>query len=358
MNMSIMREIRILFVLDHKLMAYRLPFFEQLAKKGYNVSVYHPGPALENISYITQKISHSRNIFPGLIYRANSIAKNTDIVVYMQNIRIINLWFTTLNPFKGYKLIHWGIGTSSAKGLILKPTIISRIRSFLSGFSSAQILYSDYPLPLFSKSIQKKTFIANNTVYNPKMENLSSEIKNSFLFIGTLNKRKGLDDLIFSFSNIIFFYPDANLQLNIIGDGPEKKNLIKLVDKLKIKNYVTFTGKISSSNEKYIYFKRAIACVSPRQAGLSVLESFSYGVPFIAYRNAISGGEHLNIENGFNGYLLNSNKELTESLIKLFESPKLAKKLGSNAFEYYKSKRQMKHMVDVFDSAFKYVINS
>lgn len=349
-----MKNVKVLFILDHKLMSYRVPFFEKLAEHNFEITIIHPGTFIESKFYSQQR-AISKPIGLGFEYRIYNRKVEADIVVHMQNIRIINLWLTTLNPFKKYKLIHWGIGASSAKGLSLNKTITSRMRNFLTRFSSALILYSDYPLPLFSRSLHKKVFIANNTVYNPSMNDFSFQSKDSLLFIGTLNKRKGLDELLLSFKEVVRSIQNTNLKLNIIGEGEEAKGLKQLTFDLNIENQVNFLGRISSNTEKEIYFKKAYACISPKQAGLSVLESFSYGVPFIAYKNAISGGEHLNIQNDYNGYLVDNQIELSEALHKIVLDKENTKRLGANAYKYYKTERQMSHMVDSFIEAFNYV---
>lgn len=348
---------KILFILDHKLMNYRLPFFEQLAARGYDLTVIHPGPILET-KLFSQKRSTSKKVGLGFEYRKYDKVLNPEVLIYMQNIRILNLWMVSLNPFRRFKLIHWGIGVSSSEGLSLQKTFISRLRSFLSLFSSAMILYSKYPLPLFPKSVRKKTFIANNTIFNPHKVDFSFKEKSTFLFIGSLNNRKGIEDLIISFSELTKKIAQSDLQLDIIGEGEEKSKLIELSNNLGVAKKVNFLGKISSPPEKELYFSKAIACISPKQAGLSVLESFSYGVPFIAYKNAISGGEHLNIKSGYNGYLLSSREELVDTMESMYTNKKLSKMLGKNAFKFYTDKRQMKNMVDTFETAFNYVKNN
>lgn len=356
MNKHKFHKYEITFFLDHKLMNYRLDFFEQLSYLGYSITVVHPGPIIENIKLFHQLLSDVIDLPGGIQYRIKRKSSSPNIIVHMQNIRILNLWFLTLNPFTKYKVIHWGIGVSSSKGLSLKQTPISRLRGFLSRFASAVVLYSDYAIPLFPKAVHKKIFIANNTVYNPRIADFSLEVKSSFLFIGSLNARKGLDDLLIAFADLVKNTNNMSVQLDIIGEGPEKKNLIALSNKLGINDRTNFLGQISSSEEKEHCFKRAFACISPKQAGLSVLESFSYGVPFIAYKDAISGGEHLNIQNNVNGYLINDRIELASTLKTMVENKQLSATLGTNAFKYYKSKRQMKHMVEVFDLAFKSVL--
>lgn len=346
------RKNKVAFILDHKLMNYRLPFFEHLAFRGYDITVFHIGDKMTSDLYFKEVICKSKKIF-FFEYRKLPSMKIFDIVVCMQNLRILNLWTESFTPFKNYKLIHWGIGVSSSNGLILKQTLTSRLRNFLSFFASAQILYSVFPLSLFIKKVQDKTFIANNTVFNPKPIDFSAKGKEYILFIGSLTKRKGLQILISTFNKLKVF---KNKKLIIIGDGPEKKALMKFSENFESSQSIIFTGNINDSKMKEYYFKSAIVCVSPLQAGLSILESFSYGVPFITFKNTISGGEHLNIKKGYNGFLVNSDEELESKLSLLINDVKLSSMLGNNSYKYYIEKRQMKHMVDSFVQAFNYVL--
>lgn len=346
---------KICFVLDHNLKEYRVPLFYHLNKMGYEITVMHPGPRVEGISLFKQIITQPQKIF-FLYYRNLKNLNSFGVVVFMQNLWMLDLWFHTLRPFKRFKIIHWGIGVSSSNGLTIKRTSISIIRNLLSRTASALILYSSAPLSLFSNKVIAKSFIANNTVESNISKRYSSETKNSIIFIGTLNKRKGLDLLIRAFNDYLNDYKHKTIdKLIIIGDGEEKENLCELVSLLKIDDNVIFTGKITSEEQKWAYFKNSAISVSLKQAGLSVLECFSYGIPFVCFKNAISGGEHLNIQNGKNGYLIESIDELVSLLIKLDKTPELAQKLSQNAFDYYHNERNMSQMSKVFVKAFKFV---
>ncbi len=57
----------------------------------------------------------------------------------------------------------------------------------------------EYPLKFIKKSLQEKCFVALNTIENTLSEDLSSSKKDSFIFIGSLDKRKGLRETIISF---------------------------------------------------------------------------------------------------------------------------------------------------------------
>src|SRR5699024_132696 len=97
---------KITFILDHALKKYRLPFFRQLADKNYKITVIHPGKEISGLSFIEQKKSKLQMKFKGLEYRNISFIEKESVVIYMQNLRIINFWLMTLNPWRGNKLIH------------------------------------------------------------------------------------------------------------------------------------------------------------------------------------------------------------------------------------------------------------
>ena len=133
--------------------------------------------------------------------------------------------------------------------------------------------------------------MANNTFdVGERSKCFQEPEKNTILFVGSLDQRKELDVLLKAFSEIIEVIPKS-INLVIIGDGEEKENLIKLIEKLSLKKRVSMKGKITSNVDLIEYYKKALVNVSFGQAGLSVLQSFGYGVPFITKINAISGGE-------------------------------------------------------------------
>jgi glycosyltransferase involved in cell wall biosynthesis len=138
----------------------------------------------------------------------------------------------------------------------------------------------------------------------------------------------------------------------IIGDGPEKKYLYNLCEKLNIKNRVKFKGKILDEEILKEEFHKSLATIHPQQAGLSVLHSFSYGVPFITSRNSITGGEADNINNNFTGILYGGSiDQLKDIIIDIDSNPTKYHKMGFNAYKYYMSSRTMNNMVkNYYDS--------
>ncbi len=71
---------------------------------------------------------------------------------------------------------------------------------------------------------------------------------------------KGIDILIKAFETVHKEFPDISLY--IIGDGPEKENLINLSKKMNLTNCIHFTGTLSLE-ELFAYMKGAIIHVCP-----------------------------------------------------------------------------------------------
>lgn len=69
--------------------------------------------------------------------------------------------------------------------------------------------------------------------------------------------------------------------------------------------------------------------------GMTVTEAMWKGKPVIGGN---VGGIHLQIKNGYNGYLVNSPVETAERVVQILNNPKLAKKLGRNAHRTVRDK--------------------
>jgi glycosyltransferase involved in cell wall biosynthesis len=106
------------------------------------------------------------------------------------------------------------------------------------------------------------------------------------------------------------------------------------------------------------FFSRAIACISPNQAGLSVLQSMGSGVPFITRSDSLTGGERFNITNNETGIIYDHKEELVNILSSMHKNKDRFKEMGINARKFYDSFRRPDQMVEGFLDAIGFVLNN
>ena len=337
-----------IFIITQRIESYRYKFYELLNEK-YNDKIIgiHSNDIPTNLEFRSIKLKKLSVINLRFQKKIISIVckQKPRVIIAEFDLHVIsNVILLFICKLLKLKFIWWGIGLGKNKKLFF-------IRKILIRISDGVIVYEDSSK---SKLIQigvnpNKIKVMQNTIFvsNPEY---NSEIldKKNLIVIGKLDKRKGVEDLLIAFAEI-----SQKLKLIdciiIIGDGPEKKYLYNLCEKLNIKNRVKFKGKILDEEILKEEFHKSLATIHPQQAGLSVLHSFSYGVPFITSRNSITGGEADNINNNFTGILYGGSiDQLKDIIIDIDSNPTKYHKMGFNAYKYYMSSRTMNNIMIQF----------
>jgi len=342
--------IKKILILQNKLLHYRKALYNELAKK-YEVTILHSGkPSVHETDNYKETIVSLKKIGP--FYFQSKVLQEVrnvkyDVVISMFDIRWVNNILSMYMHNKNTKFIWWGAWLTNSK-------ITNNIRLYLINKQYTSIMYTQEAKEEFVKLgvNAEKLFVANNTFdVGRRVKSYQNEIKNSILFVGSLDARKQNDILINAFFNIQQKI-DKTIKLIIIGDGNERKNLENLIDKLGLGQKVQFEGKITDSNILLNYYSEAIVSVSFGQAGLSTLQSLGYGVPFLTKKNAISGGEITNIKDRYNGILCDDNiLSLEHNLLKLCNDMKFTRELGKNAYDYYNEYCTIENMAQGFRDA-------
>ena len=100
-------------------------------------------------------------------------------------------------------------------------------------------------------------------------------------------------------------------------EGEEKSNFIKLSKELEISKKILFLGAIYEEKELAPWFMTADCFVYPGAIGLSLLHSFSYGLPVITNdRITTHGPEIAALDDNANGklFIKNDEKSLIEAI--------------------------------------------
>ncbi len=145
--------------------------------------------------------------------------------------------------------------------------------------------------------------------------------------IGSLNMAKDHGTLIRAFARMTGKW--KNLKLVIIGKGPLKLPLEKLVQKLGLKDRVIFTGAVDNICPALKSFTVFVLPSRSEAFGLSLLEAMQVGLPIVA---AKVGGIPEIIKHGYNGLLVPTGdpKTLASTLMKLLNDKALQRKLSKH----------------------------
>lgn len=128
---------------------------------------------------------------------------------------------------------------------------------------------------------------------------------------------------------------NPTIKLLIVGDGDQKENLIKYVQKLNMKSNVIFVGSIPQTEIKnYLALSDIfLSLYDLSNVGNPLLEAMSAGKPIITLNVGSTNGI---IKHEFNGVLLNLDQlhRIPDYIIKIINDDKYASLLGDRAKNY------------------------
>ena len=287
-----------------------------------------------NIRHIKPDIIHVHGTRAGSLGRLAAISIRTP-VIYTEHLwtkhyklpsrlahrmQIIGLWFldmfTTLN-----------IAVSQAVKDFMIENQISRDKKII-------VIYNAIEPP---HSMQKKAKIFSN-----------KEI--IIGTVGTLNVQKGMQYLIAAMPQIIKEFPKVCLE--IVGDGPYRKNLEKLIRKMKLGSSVKLTGFIKDIEEEMAKFDIYVQPSLSESFGLAIIEAMSLGLPVVATN---TGGIPEVVTTGKSGILVESAKPaaLAGAILELLRDTQKAVKMGKLAAEDVKIKFNLKDMVQETEKVYE-----
>lgn len=332
---------------------YRVPVFNELARYVDLTVVYSDGKAPENVQFQPVRLEQTK-VLKLFRYHKKSyaMAKTFDAVITMLD----GSCFTTkllCNTAIRKKTILWGIGV--AAGYNIRYDSCSRtaqsVKKMIQKVAAA-VFYSSYPVEKYSQMgiSPEKLFVANNTVSVLPIEVC---LRDTILFVGTLYRAKKIFELLENYKNA--YDKNQNLyNLVIVGDGEEYGTVREWIKENGLEKKVQLTGSIFDDEILKTYFSKAIMCVSPDQAGLSVLKSMGYGVPFVCHKDAITGGERFNIEDGVNGLLFDGFECLEKIFLDSIQNKGKYLLMGEKAKSYYLQNRTIPQMVEGFRQAVQF----
>ena len=172
-----------------------------------------------------------------------------------------------------------------------------------------------------------------------------SQSKQDILFVGRLIKEKNANKLIEAVGLIKKKNPE--IYCTIVGEGPEKENLVKLVKDLNLEKNIQFIGFMQDHNGVISLMRSSKLFVLPSTRegfGIVVLEAMTAGLPVIGVNSKNSRCMSELIKDGENGVLLTdvNNDVLSEKISSILNDEETRYNMGLKGSErsfYYDWKR-------------------
>ena len=261
------------------------------------------------------------------------------------SLQLIKLLKRKTVTFSAIGLNHfWQITNPGLVGFILEQTetIITKKFKYDWVFTDDHNFYKKFGYSNIS-------FIPNG-VQLPIIRNVKKWDKFTFLFVGRLDKRKGLNYLLQAIK--ILKDKQTDVCLRIVGEGSEFQNYKNLSDSLGISRKVKFVGKVSDVQLQTEYRKANCLILSSIWEGqpLVLFEAWAAKLPVIA----TGVGSLPYFINKTNGYLVEprNEKRLVEAMTQAVNNKQL-ERLGLNGFLMIKNKYSWEKTVKAYLDVFK-----
>jgi len=194
--------------------------------------------------------------------------------------------------------------------------------------NTKKIMHTFYDIPC-----EKIQIIPNGV--DLKFFRSTTKIPKKIVFSGVMYHHRGLDVLLESLPNIIQKFSDVNVVL--LGDGPEMKKLKNIVKEKHLENNVEFRGwinrndlpeQISDASISIGPLKRTT--VTENALPIKVLEYMASSLPILAISGTLPEDVLVHEKNG---YFVKDSKELEKRICELLDSPKLIESMGNESLK-------------------------
>jgi glycosyltransferase involved in cell wall biosynthesis len=253
---------------------------------------------------------------------------------------------------RGRPVIGWGLGAPEMGGGDLLERLIngilerSRKRFLLS--CDALISYSqagahEYRMLGFPEDC---IFIAPNAVASrpakPPVEKPAEFGERPILlFVGRLQKRKRIDNLLLACSG---FPEKERPEVYIVGDGPAREEFQQLANSIYPR--AKFFGELRGPQLSSL-FSAADLFVLPGTGGLAVQEAMAHGLPVVV---AAGDGTQNDLVRHGNGWLVppGNPKRLEQALKEALADPARLRQMGAESYRIVREEVNLEAMVSVF----------
>ncbi|MCX6150417.1 MAG: glycosyltransferase family 4 protein [Ignavibacteriales bacterium] len=247
----------------------------------------------------------------------------------------------------------------------IRLSSLALIRVLYYNFCHAHVNYIDDAYDILgSYGVKKeKIFITYNSPDTDVLLEAKKEVdklppvipENKFrlIHVGRLVPWKRVELLIKATALLKNKFPE--IELLVIGDGPQKDGLEKLALSLPIESNVKFIGGVYEPVLLGRYLKASTIYALAGMGGLSINEAMCFNKPIVC--SVCDGTEKKLVRDGINGNFFEEGNEddLVIKLDYLFSNPELIEKMGKSSGEIIRNDVNIHTVIDGYVRAFNYV---
>jgi len=273
---------------------YRLGFFDALNSRSKRLTVFGGEtdiePTIHNAAmgqpwFARRTATFLANRQLAWVERKREDFSVGTVVIGSLNPRILSLWRDRRECHRlNIPYLLWGHawGKHGPHGLSFQ------LRCQVASRADGVICYTESQAELMRKMVPHLPVIAAPNACLSQadcgVQGMESE-RDSVIYVGRLVVRKKVDLLIKGFAMARQTDPGFKGSIIIIGDGPERGNLTALAKNLGVESMVFWGGHEARVEKLREYYAKAYVSVSPGYVGLSLTQSFAFGVPALIARN-------------------------------------------------------------------------
>jgi len=361
---------------------YRNPLFERIATHpSMELHVYFTASSRKDKGWISEHSSKfnckslpwfplSSYINPSII--PELVRNNYNAIIAGGYYPFTNQVAFILSKIKNTPFILWSASTIYEASFLRKIAypVIKLIVKHSDAFIACSSRSKEYLISLGAhpgkisiapNAIDVDFFKAQSLKHEPQKENLKSQLKieekKLILYVGRLVESKGLKYLMEAYRDLKKEKNDVDLM--IIGDGPQRDELVSLCQQEQIKD-VHLLGFIP--NEQLpLYYSIADVFVFPstRDAfGMVVLEAMACGLPIVITNRAGASADV--VKHGVNGYITGDRNagQLYEAIKGILSDSEIEKSMGEQSQKIIEEGFTLEQAVQGFIDAINHVTKS
>ncbi|MDR1963148.1 MAG: glycosyltransferase [Planctomycetaceae bacterium] len=261
---------------------------------------------------------------------------------------------------EGVKDFYVQHGLPAEKFVVIPNAVLPFNPQTVKPFSANQILEEIGVSDLEPNRDYYPVFHSENDPEKQPFSPLTSEwcFRRTPFIIGVVARfwaQKRIKDLLWVFETLKFVH--LNFHALILGDGPERDQLLRFRDQWKLSDRVHFLGQRHDVSRLMPIFDLLLSCSAYEGQSNSILEAMAAGVPVIA--TDIPGNRDLVIE-GVTGLLVPDSgddfrfrrRTFVEKTLFLLENSELRKKMGMAAqmriAEHFSLEQMIRHHTELY----------